>query len=362
MTSRRRIRLSAAVIAVAAAALACATTFTMPAASAAGSTYVNPVAGLPWGRYVGGSDGLYPAYQAATGATKRTLAHEALRPHVRWYTGGIPPYEIAGKVSSDIAAEQNGNRRVVVWMATFDLWPHHESAKARPLTLAEQDRFKRWVNHVAAGIGSSRVAVIVEPDLPVVLTGWRPRVRLGLVRYEVRRYAALPHATVYLDGGSSDFKALSKEIPMLRAAGIAWAHGFALGSTHHPGLASEIRYGRAVSIALARAGVPGKHFVVDSSDNGAGYTWAQFWARYPNGDYNNPPACATRTSRVCVSLGVPPTTDVANSRWGLPGPVARAARHRVDAYMWIARPWLADNGRHFSLAKALQIVRSSRFA
>lgn len=129
---------------------------------------MNPVAGYRWGIYRGGSDGLYPAYEAAHGRRKKLLGKEALRPHVRWYTGFIPAREVAGKVPADIAAEQQGNPRVMDWMATFDLWPHGEAAKRQAMTAAQQAAFRTWVNHVARGIRHSRLAVIVEPDLPVV--------------------------------------------------------------------------------------------------------------------------------------------------------------------------------------------------
>ena len=358
--SLRRLVVATALTAAAAAPIAA--TAGLPAATAATPRYVNPVAGIPWGRYTGGSDGLYPAYEAATGATKKALGYEALHPHVRWYTGYIPPSEIKAKVAADIAAEQAGNPNTLMWMATFDLWPHQESAAYQPLTTAERDAFTRWVDGVAAGIGSAHAAVIVEPDLPVIQKSWHPWVREAMVNYEVRRYAALPNTVVYLDAGSGDWRPMSQEIPLLRASGIAYAHGFSLGDTHHTRLGGELRYGRAVAMNLQADGLGNKHFIVDTADNGAGYSWAQFYSRYPSGTYNNPPACTSRSQRVCVSLGVPPTTAVADPRWGLSPTLEKIARNRVDAYMWVARPWMANNDETFDVSKAVDIVRSSPFA
>jgi endoglucanase len=324
--------------------------------------YVNPLVGHRWGVYKGGSDGLWPAYQHASGRTKKLLGRMALRPHVRWYTNFIPPSEIAEKVRDDIAQEQQGNRNVLVWMATFRLWPHHESAKREPLSAVAQDRYKRWVNHAARGIGSSRVALVLEPDLPVTTKGWRPAVRLALVRYAAQRFSSLPHTTVYLDAGSADWVSVRDDAAMLKAAGIGYVHGFALGSTHHTSTGREIRYGRQLAIALAKAGNRNKHFIIDTSDNGHGYTWGQFWAAHPHGDYNDPPACSTMRQRNCVSLGIPPTTNVTNPNWHLPPRLHGALQHRCDAFVWIARPWLADNGKRFSMHKALNASRTWPFA
>lgn len=328
---------------------------------AARSTYVNPVAGHPWGVYTGGYDGLYPAYQAARGTTKRALGVIAQRPHVRWYTPHLAANEIKAKIKDDIAQEQDGNPNVVVWMATFRLWPYRETAKMRPFTPSDRARYRRWVQNAAAGIGSSRVALVLEPDLPVSTKGWRPAVRLRLVRYAAKLFSELPNTTVYLDAGSGDWLHLSDEIAMLTKAGIGYVHGFALGSTHQTRVTREIRYGRQVSMALAKAGYPGKHYIIDTADNGRGYTWGEFYRRHPNGNYESPPACHFARQRACVSLGIPPTTDVTNPRWGIPARLDATLRARCDAFMWISRPWLADNGQDFSVRKTVAVVHSSAF-
>jgi endoglucanase len=365
-------RVARTVAAVAAAAALAGTVATASAATstatraaarhaAARSSYVNPLVGHPWGIYTGGSDGLYPAYQAAHGATKRTLGVIARRPHVRWYTNYLADNEVKAKIQEDIAQEQHGDPDVLVWMATFRLWPHHESAKAQPVSPTAQASYRRWVRNAAAGIGSSRVALILEPDLPVSLKGWRPAVRMRLVRYAAKLFGSLPNTTVYLDAGSADWLKVPDEIAMLKQAGIGYVHGFALGSTHRTPLPMEIRYGRQVSMALAKAGYPDEHYIVDTSDNGRGYTWGEFYRLHPNGNFEAPPACHSPSQRACESLGVPPTTDVTNPKWGLPTSLDATLKARCDAFMWISRPWLADNAHDFSVQKTLAEVRSSPY-
>lgn len=347
------------------AALACgaAVVGIAPASSAAASTaYVNPLVGHPWGIYRGDSDGLYSAYQRASGTTKTLLGRMALTPRARWYTSFIKAGDMAGKVSADIKQEQAGNPNVLVWMAMFRLWPYHESAKMRPLTQADRAAYRRWVNNAAKGIGSSRVALVLEPDLPVTMKSYRPAVRYALVRYAAQKFSSLANTTVYLDAGSADWRSVDQDVAMLRAAGIGYVHGFELGSTHHPSTPAEIRYGRQLSIALAHAGFGVKHFIIDTSDNGHGYTWKQFYQHYPNGDYNNPPACTSKTERApCVSLGIPPTTDVTNPQWGLPSSLNTTLQRRCDGFAWIGRPWMSDNGATFSLHKAVYAARTSPY-
>jgi endoglucanase len=334
---------------------------TVQAAPSSAGTYQNPVAVHPWGIYRGGSDGLWPAYQRATGRAKKLLGRMALQPHVRWYTSFVGTRDIADKIRTDIAQEQDGNRNVVVWMATFRLWPHSEAARMRPLSSADVAAYKAWVRQATRGIGSSRVALVLEPDLPVAVRSWKPAVRLGMVNYAARLFGALPNATVYLDGGSADWLTVQDDASMLVRAGIRYVHGFTVGSTHHPSAAAEIRYARQVAIKLAKAGYPGKHFVVDTSDNGHGYTYAQFFAVHPHGVYNDPPACQTDSQRACISLGIPPTSDVTNAKWQLPSRLKTTLRRRCDAFMWIARPWMGDNGHAFNRAKALDVARTSPY-
>lgn len=322
--------------------------------------YVNPLAGHRWAIYRGGTDRLYPAFERASGFTKRMLAREALHPHTRWYTSYIPTSKVGQRMASDIRAEQHGNPNVLVWMATFRLWPHQEAGGMRPLRKADRIAYRQWVDSAARGIGSSRVALVVEPDLAVTRTNWNPAVRLRLTRYAVRRFSRLRHTTVYIDGSSEDWLHVSGDVKMLRAAGIRYAHGFALGATHHPTTAKEVGYGRQVSRALARAGFPNRHFIVDTSDNGHGYGWGDFYRRYPHGVYNDPPACKTMRERECVSLGIPPTTDVMSRRWHLSRSLRPALRY-CDAFMWVGRPWLAENGHTFRLRKAVNAARTDPY-
>jgi hypothetical protein len=334
-----------------------------PSAARLSAPSPNPLVGHPWGIYRGNADGLYPAWQAATGRRKKLLAKEALTPRVRWFGAWIAERDIKQKVSDYIAQTQNGDPDAVVQMAIFRVFGHGEKHKSDPITVADRRSYRRWVNDVADVIRKSgaRVAMVLEPDLGVSLTGWRPRVRLGLARYSAQLFSSLPNTTVYLDASDSDWLKVPDAVRMLRLAGVEYVRGFALGATHYTGTRADIAYGRQLVAGLAKAGIPGKHFVIDTADNGRPFTWAWYWKTHPRGDFNNAETCRTRTQRRCDTLGIPPTTNVAALRWPMSPRLRRMARRNVDAYLWFGRPWLYEQKAPFDLQRALAVARTTPY-
>jgi hypothetical protein len=334
-----------------------------PPASAAGyaANPSNPLAARPWGVYTGKSDGVYPAYQAAAGSDRALLAKVALRPRAIWFGPWTPAAQIAAKVRDYVTRTQAGNPETVVPLAVFRLWPYSESGKSHPLSAADLAGYRSWIDQLARGIGGSRVAIVLEPDLAVALGGWRPAVRMSLASYAARVLGALPHAAVYLDGSDSDWLPVAQAAAMLRAAGVRYVRGFALGATHYSGTAANIEYGSKVVAALAAAGVRGKHFVVDTADNGRPFTWSQYWAKHPQGDFDNAEPCRTRTETRCDTLGIPPTWRVADPAWHLGTRINRLAKRHADGYLWFGRPWLVRQSSPFSLARTLQVAATTPY-
>lgn len=323
----------------------------------------DPLIGGPWGIYTGGADGVYPAYAAARGSRRTLLAKVALRPRVRWFTSHIAPTAITGKVRSYIAQEQAGDPRTLVQLAAFRLWPQGERNKRTPLSGAQQAAYKAWVNGLAAGIGSARTAVVLEPDLGVALSSADPAVRLGLARYAAQRLAGLPRTTVYIDAADADWLTVDRAVAMLRAAGVQYVRGFALGATHYSSVPANIEHGTAVVQALAAAGMPGKHFVIDTADNGEPFTWP-YWHSHQarlGSDWDNPATCAGPAQGSCDTLGIPPTTSVDAPVLDLSPTDAEEALSYVDGYLWFGRPWLIDQASPFSLARTLAVAASTPY-
>jgi hypothetical protein len=144
---------------------------------------------------------------------------------------------------------------------------------------------------------------------------------------------------------------------MLRTAGIGLVRGFALDATHYDSNVHQIEYGAKIVSALSAAGVKGKHFIVNSAQNGKPFTYAA----YSGPDYDNAAVCASKTSSRCVTLGVPPTTDVTNAKWHLTADARTKAGRYLDAFVWIGRPWLKDQASPWLQSRALQLARTTPF-
>jgi endoglucanase len=166
---------------------------------------------------------------------------------------------------------------------------------------------------------------------------------------------------VYIDVGSADWVSVRQATSLLRSAGVRYARGFALNATHYDSTQAEVLFGAQVVGALARAGVRGLHFVVNTADNGRPFTYQQFHRRFPSVNFGQPPVCRTRASRLCVTLGIPPTTNVASRRWGMSRRARAVAARWVDGYLWIGRPWLDFQASPFDLQRSLAIARTSPY-
>ena len=77
--------------------------------------------------------------------------------------------------------------------------------------------------------------------------------------------AKLPRTVVYLDAGAADALPVTRAAQLLREAGVAHAQGFFLNATHFDWTLHEIHYGWQISRLTG-----GKHFVVNTAENGRG--------------------------------------------------------------------------------------------
>ena len=321
---------------------------------------LNPLANRAWGVYKGSGDQAWTPYQRARGAKKQLLAKIALAPKAKWYGQWIPAKQIQGKVRDHIAIAQAGDPEALVQMTVFRLKPWEEEACKRLPTAKEQLDYTKWIDKFAAGIGEAHVALILQPDGPFALCapGGSP-LPSQLVGYAAHAFGALPNTSVYIDAGASDWlrNDPAKALQILLPAGIDTARGFALNTTHYASTSAEIAYGTAVVQALAAAGYPDKHFVINTAANGAPFNGYDY--KGPN--FDNAATCKTKGQQSCVTLGIPPTADVANPAWGLSAPDAANAAAYVDGYLWIGRPWLYMQADPFDLKRALAVAKTSPY-
>ncbi|MGH8861280.1 MAG: glycoside hydrolase family 6 protein [Jatrophihabitantaceae bacterium] len=315
----------------------------------------NPLAARAWGNYLDKWDSLYAAYSAASGTDRTLLGALTLQPRMRWWGAWTADDQIYDQLSEYIRVSNGGNPNVLVQFAIFRLQPWEGQVCGTVPTQRQRDSYKYWINEAARAIGSAHTAIVLQPDLPFAFCSSRPLVSLGLVSYAAQKLSALPNTSVYLDAGAYDWRSVANTAWMLRMAGVRYARGFALNATHFDSTPNEIWFGAHVVNALYNKGVRGKHFVVNTDENQRPFKAGQVTRQY----FNDVPACTTRVQRYCSAVGIPPTTDVANARWGLPPRSRGWAARLVDAYMWIGRPWLSPNtltpsqfvGRALNLAR-----------
>jgi endoglucanase len=122
--------------------------------------------------------------------------------------------------------------------------------------------------------------------------------------------ANCPRLVIYLDAGAADSASARSVARLLRRSGVAKIQGFFLNSTHFDWTSREIRYGEAISRMTG-----GKHFVVNTGENGRGPLRPADIVHQGNEVLCNPPG---------RGLGPKPTTNT-----GYPN---------VDAFAWTSNP------------------------
>ncbi|WP_164519493.1 glycoside hydrolase family 6 protein [Nocardioides ferulae] len=320
----------------------------------------NPLAGHRMGVYKGPMEQAWEPYQRASGKKKRLLAKIALRPKAKWFGAWIPARDIAGKVRDYIENSTGGDPDVLVQMTVFRMVPWEQETCQRLPTRKERRAYKHWIRRFASAIDDTHTAIILQPDGPFALCApGGSKVPSRLVAYAAEELSRPANSSVYIDVGASDWPKDDPETAatILVRGGIEHARGFALNATHYVSVADDIEHGARVVDELARRGHPGKHFVVNTAQNGRPFLFGEARGSHPN----NAKVCATKRERKCVTLGIPPTTAVAAERWGLSAENRRRAREHVDGYLWFGRPWLHMQTDPFSMKRALAVARTTPY-
>jgi hypothetical protein len=295
----------------------------------------NPLANIPWG--VPHNDDLWNAYESVSGSNRTLLARIALKPRAVWFGYWTPTAQVEADTAQTVTATQNGNPKALTEFATFLLNPWEKEAATGSWNVSADEA---WYRNMAAGIGSARALVILQVDLPFAHT--TPSTAPEQIdTYAARVLSALPHTTVYIDGGTRGWYDAEQDASLLIRNGIRYARGFALDDTDYDPTADDDEFGARVIGKLRRMGVRGKHFIVDTDENGQPYGPNQL---RPGTRINLAPICHAQFQTVCQRTGIPPTTNVASPRWHLGPKASRAAKRYCDAYVWSGRPWDIDAG------------------
>ena len=182
---------------------------------------------------------------------------------------------------------------------------------------AEDARTRAWYRRLARTLGHSRVVIAYEPDsLGTIDCHARSRRddRLRLLRYGVKVLSRNPNATLYLEGGASDWEPARRTARQLRAIGIARVRGFMLNATHMDWTRANIRRAR------------------DLPAHGRQALHHQHRRERPRPD----PQVADRTDAAITVWCNPPNRGLG------PAPTTNTSNPRADAYLWINRPGYAQ--------------------
>jgi endoglucanase len=306
-------------------------------------------------------------------------------PQAVWIEQGTP--EEARDEVRTVVKDAKRQRALPVFVA-YNI-PGRDCANLSAGGALTTEAYTAWIDGFANGIGGDPAIVILEPDGLGLLPSNCPPMpdypftdeqRYEELNYAVDRFAALPHASVYLDATHSAWLGVREISTRLLRAGVERADGFFVNVSNHQFTPNLVQYGTWISqclalgeaaecpdqywnggppgtmiadllgpwtgVALDRYGIwsddstdpalntsginqryadalgstePSTRFVIDTSRNGLG-PWDP-----PDGVYSDPQDWCNPPDR---GLGARPTLAT-----GLP---------LVDAYLWVKTPGESD--------------------
>ncbi|GAC1316487.1 MAG: glycoside hydrolase family 6 protein [Thermoleophilaceae bacterium] len=318
-------------------ALALAVAAVLAATGSAGASQGgNPMAGAPW--YVDSQTDAAKAEREARasgrGDAADKLAVIARTPQSTWFVAADSPD--SSPYVSNFLARSAGAAIVPI---TLHGLPQQVCAGENAPGATTPAEYRAWIDAWARQIGARRFVVFLEPDALAAsrcLPAGPRRERLDLMTYAARTLSGLAHTAVYEDVGAGDWRSVRDAVTLLKGAGVRYARGFTLNTTHYDWTSAEIAYGNRVARALGN-----KHFVVNTAFNGrgpkngrAGHEWCN-----PSGR----------------ALGPLPTT--------------RTRSRFADALFWLGNPGLSDGSCNggppvgtFWEQWALELVRNTKGA
>jgi endoglucanase len=179
---------------------------------------------------------------------------------------------------------------------------------------AEQQSYHNFITGFAQGIGSYPAVLFLEEDSLITTPGLNRTgvaVRMSELSDAINVLSAnCPHLVVYLDAGAADALPYRTAASLLNRAGVAKIEGFFLNSTHFDRTSKEIAYGNKISGMTG-----GKHFVINTGENGQGALVPQNIVKYGNEILCNPKG---------RGLG--------------PKPTAQTGARNVDMFAWTSNP------------------------
>ena len=179
---------------------------------------------------------------------------------------------------------------------------------------SDQQAYHNFIEGFAQGIGSYPAVLFLEEDALITspcLNAHGLATRMNELSDAINILTAdCPHLVIYLDAGAADALRARDAANLLERAGVAKIQGFFLDSTHFDWTSREIRYGEAISRMTG-----GKHFVINTGENGRGPLRPRDIVHQGNEVLCNPPG---------RGLGPKPSTNT--------------GYRNVDMFAWTSNP------------------------
>lgn len=244
------------------------------------------------------------AWRGIRPADAALLEKIASQPQAIWFGDwNREPYAEVSRITSEISA-----RGALPVYVLYNI-PQRDCGLHSAGGATDGTRYAQWISEVARAVGGRRAVVILEPDAVAgldCLPATDQERRLAMLRSAVRTLRESGSISVYIDAGNARWHPADIIADRLRRAGIAEADGFSLNVSNFLTDGESIARGEVISSLVG-----GKHFLVDTSRNGAGPA--------PDAEWCNP---ADR------ALGRRPTWDTGHPL--------------VDAFLWIKAPGQSD--------------------
>ncbi|HTX12384.1 MAG TPA: glycoside hydrolase family 6 protein [Solirubrobacteraceae bacterium] len=191
-------------------------------------------------------------------------------------------------------------------------------------TPSNNPNFDDEVNAVKDAVGNFPALIFVEEDAIDTICWRSPAVvsqREALLKYEIDTLSQIPHALLYVEGGTSDANNPRQVARVLNASDASKIRGFFLNDTHFNWAYKEIQFGNKVAKLTG-----GLHFVVDTRGDGNGPLKTKHPVTQGNEVLCNPPG-----------RGLGPKPGASNgANYGMYSPY-------LDGFVWVTTPGESAN-------------------
>lgn len=198
------------------------------------------------------------------------------RPAALWLTGS----ESYGNLSYAVSQAQRDDGTLTLTLYNI---PGRDDGLSGPTDVTPAE-YRSFIDRVVTTIGSTRAVIVVEPDALWFVDRQTPpgtqkyTDRMAMLNYVVDSFKAkAPRSYVYFEAGTSSQSVTPQRMAqLLAAAGVAKAAGFAVNVSSFGPNAPITAWAQGIRSGLSSLGLPGTHYVVDTSRNGNAswdYTW-----------------------------------------------------------------------------------------